>query len=90
MPDRPRSMLDEAAALREYWALRLDPVYRGRGVPRGDGKPVLVLPGLFGNDFYLTPIRAWLGRIGYTPRVSTLAINAGCPERLLNLSLIHI
>lgn len=59
-----------------------DPVYLGVGVPRGDGRLVLVLPGLFGNDLYLHPLRAWLRRIGYRPARSTLAVNAGCPERL--------
>ncbi len=77
------NMSGEAGALREYWALRADPVYRGTGMPRGDGKAVLVLPGLFANDFYLQPLRTWLGRIGYKPTVSTIAINAGCSRRLI-------
>ena len=77
------NLAGEANALREYWSLRTDPVYRGQGVPRGDGKAVLVLPGMFGNDFYLQPLRSWLGRIGYKPTVSTIAINAGCSRRLI-------
>lgn len=77
------NMSGEVGALREYWALRADPVYRGTGMPRGDGKAVLVLPGLFANDFYLQPLRTWLGRIGYKPTVSTIAINAGCSRRLI-------
>ena len=77
------NLAGEADALREYWALRTDPVYRGQGVPRGDGKAVLVLPGMFGNDFYLQPLRSWLRRIGYRPTVSTIAINAGCSRRLI-------
>jgi pimeloyl-ACP methyl ester carboxylesterase len=72
----------EAAALGELAALQTDPAYLGRGLPRGDGRIVLVLPGLFGNDFYLQPLHHWLRRIGYTPVHSTLTINAGCPERL--------
>jgi pimeloyl-ACP methyl ester carboxylesterase len=40
------------------------------------------VPGLFGSDLYLEPLRAWLGRIGYRPLRSGLLINAGCPERL--------
>jgi pimeloyl-ACP methyl ester carboxylesterase len=62
--------------------LLADPVYYGAGVPRGDGRLVVVLPGLFGNDWYLQPLRAWLGRIGYQAVPSTLVVNAGCPERL--------
>ena len=51
-------------------------------MPRGDGRLVLVLPGLFANDLYLHPLRKWLTRVGYRPVRSTLAINVGCPERL--------
>lgn len=78
-----QNLSGEVNALREYWALRAAPVFRGHGVPRGDGKAVLVLPGLFGNDFYLQPLRSWLGRIGYKPTVSTIAFNAGCSRRLI-------
>ena len=72
----------EAAALGELAALQRDPCYAGIGLPRGDGRVVLVLPGLFGNDFYLQPLHRWLRRLGYTPARSTLTINAGCPDRL--------
>jgi pimeloyl-ACP methyl ester carboxylesterase len=82
VPDGGGTLLTEAGAAVEYAALLADPVYRGVGVPRGDGRPVAVLPGLFANDLYLTPLRDWLRRVGYTPVRSALAINAGCPERL--------
>jgi len=76
------SFTREARAFAEFAALQMDPIYRGRGVPRGDGRLVLVLPGLFGNDLYLHPLRQWLRRIGYEPVMSTISINAGCPDRL--------
>jgi pimeloyl-ACP methyl ester carboxylesterase len=62
--------------------LMADPVWRGRGVPRGDGRIVQVLPGLFANDIYLQPLRRWLRRNGYRPVRSTLELNVGCPQRL--------
>jgi triacylglycerol lipase len=74
----------EARALSEFVALQRDPVLRGVGVPRGDGRLVLVIPGLFGSDVYLEPLHSWLRRIGYRPVRSTMMINAGCPERLRN------
>ncbi len=74
----------EAQALSEFVALQRDPVIRGVGVPRGDGRLVLVIPGLFGSDVYLAPLHSWLRRIGYRPVRSTMTINAGCPERLRN------
>ena len=72
----------EAQAFSEFAALQSDPVFFGVGVPRGDGRTVLVVPGLFGNDAYLQPLQIWLRRIGYSPAWSTLFPNAGCPERL--------
>jgi len=72
----------EAEALAELAALHRDPVFYGRGAPRGDGRVVVVIPGLFGNDAYLQTLRGWLGRIGYSAARSTLSINAGCPDRL--------
>jgi triacylglycerol lipase len=75
-------MLQEAQSLAELGHLLVDPVFRGVDIPRGDGRPVVVIPGLFGGDAYLEPLRSWLRRIGYLPVRSTLAFNAGCPRRL--------
>jgi triacylglycerol lipase len=72
-------MFREAAQLGRLF---IDPVFYGADVARGDGRLVVVIPGLFGGDLYLEPLRAWLRRIGYTPIRSTLALNAGCPLRL--------
>jgi pimeloyl-ACP methyl ester carboxylesterase len=67
----------------EFALLLNDPVYRGRGVPRGDGHSVLVLPGLLGGDRYLDPLRGWLRRVGYTPLRSGLERNPGWSEELV-------
>lgn len=75
--------LNEWQATREYWALRADPVFRCDGVPLGQGQPVMVLPGLFGNDLYLYTLRDWLSRLGYQPLASNILWNAGCSNRLL-------
>ncbi|MBV8361992.1 MAG: hypothetical protein JO189_29280 [Deltaproteobacteria bacterium] len=72
-------MIREAA---ELGRLLIDPVFYGAEVARGDGRLVVVIPGLFGGDLYLEPLRTWLWRIGYTPVRSTLNVNAGCPLRL--------
>lgn len=83
MADDRRDMLrQEGRSLAELAALHRDPVFYGRGVPRGDGRLVLVVPGLFGGDMYLQPLRRWLARIGYTPMRSALVMNVGCPDRL--------
>ncbi len=77
------AFFSEARAAKEFWELSIDPVFRGRGVPQGDGRSVIVIPGLFGNDVYLTRLRLWLRRIGYRAHGAGMLINAGCPQRLL-------
>jgi pimeloyl-ACP methyl ester carboxylesterase len=53
-------------------------------VDRGDGRPVIVLPGLYGGDRYLAPLRDWLRRIGYTPVPSGMTRNPGWSEELVS------
>jgi triacylglycerol lipase len=68
----------------ELALLLADPVYWGWGAARGDGHPVLVLPGLFAGDRYLEPLRGWLRRVGYTPVRSGLERNPGWSEELVH------
>ena len=72
----------EWSAVIEFGRLVSDPVYYGRGLPRGDGRRVLLLPGLLATDLSLQPMGVWLSRIGYRPVLSGWIVNAGCPERL--------
>ncbi len=82
MTQEPASALfRESFAWAELAELMADPIFWSP--PRtGDGRLVLVLPGLFGNDWYLQPLRSWLDRAGYRSVASALWLNAGCPERL--------
>jgi pimeloyl-ACP methyl ester carboxylesterase len=66
----------------DWWFLRLSPVYYGLGVPRGDGSPVVVVPGFLGTDAYLYELYLWLRRIGYVPYMSGIGLNVECPGRL--------
>jgi triacylglycerol lipase len=59
------------------------PVLRGRGVPRGDGRPVLLLPGFLAGDYTLAPMAMWLRRIGYRPARVGFLTNTDCSERAL-------
>ena len=72
----------ESLSMVDFASLWFDPVFYGIRVAQGNGKPVVVLPGLFGNDRYLQPLRQWLHCIGYAPMASSLNLNAGCIERL--------
>jgi len=68
--------------------LRISPVYWGFGIPRGDGAPVVVVPGFLATDFYLTEFRSWLRRIGYQPYDSNIGVNAECPNLLIKHRLM--
>jgi triacylglycerol lipase len=80
----PRPGLEgEAAAAIELAQLLTSSVYFGSGVPRGNGRTVLVIPGFLGNDEYLLLLRGWLRRIGYDSRASGIAFNWGTPSSLV-------
>src|SRR4051794_18660630 len=49
----------------ELAQLLVDPVYRGEGVPQGDGAPVLLVPGFLAGDASLQVMQGWLQRLGY-------------------------
>ena len=83
MTERPGHLTSEIRSIAEYWDLIASPVYRGLRVPKGKGRHVLLLPGLFGNDAYIEPMHFWLRRMGYRPHRSRLLLNAGCSDRLL-------
>jgi triacylglycerol lipase len=70
------------------WALELvrlsvDPVFSGRGVPRGDGRPVVLLPGFLAGDQTLFVLAAWLRRIGHRPYGCGFVANVDCSDRAL-------
>jgi triacylglycerol lipase len=67
----------------EHAALRRDPVLRGEGVPRGDGGPVLLIPGFLAGDPSLRIMAAWLKRIGYRPSRAHMWLNVDCTTRAL-------
>ena len=72
----------EAFLALDWVALRASPVYRGLGIPHGDGAPVILIPGFLGIDGYLAEMYGWLKRIGYRPYMSGIGQNADCPNVL--------
>ena len=66
----------------DWLALRSSPVYYGCGVPRGNGEPVVVVPGFLASDASLIELHAWLARIGYRPYFSDIGRNADCPDHI--------
>jgi triacylglycerol lipase len=75
--------LPDPLALRELSALLRDPVFRGRGIPHGDGRPVLLVPGFLSGDWSMTVLHAWLQRVGYSPHLSGIYFNVRSSEHML-------
>jgi triacylglycerol lipase len=62
----------------EAAALRRDPVFRGEGVPDGEGRPVLLIPGFLAGDLSLGTLTGWLRRNGYWTRKAGMRVNVDC------------
>lgn len=66
----------------QWLRLQRSPVYRGDGVPRGDGSPVLIVQGFLTRRSYLGTLRGWLERLGYRARIADVGWNADCYDAL--------
>jgi triacylglycerol lipase len=76
--------LAETRCVLELSRLLTDPVFAGRDVAHGDGRPVVLVPGFLAGDQTLTVIAGWLRRIGYRPRVCGFIANVTCSDRALD------
>jgi pimeloyl-ACP methyl ester carboxylesterase len=74
----------EAGVGLERAALLRDPVARGLGVPRGDGMPVMLIPGFLAGDISLELMARWLRRIGHEPCRARMRANVDCTGRALD------
>jgi pimeloyl-ACP methyl ester carboxylesterase len=74
----------EGRAPGELAALLRDPVFAGRGVPHGNGQPVLLVPGYMAGDGSFAVMARWLRRIGYRPRRAGIVLNADCATATLD------
>jgi triacylglycerol lipase len=74
----------ETRSVLELARLLVDPVFRDQsGVPRGDGRPVVLLPGFLAGDQTLAVMGRWLRRLGYAPYVCGFVANVDCSDRAL-------
>jgi pimeloyl-ACP methyl ester carboxylesterase len=53
-------------------------------VPRGNGQPVVLIPGFLAGDASLSVMRNWLTRLGYVPNVSGITANVDCSDRAVD------
>ncbi|MEP6955155.1 MAG: alpha/beta fold hydrolase [Solirubrobacteraceae bacterium] len=68
----------------ELARLLVDPVYRGAGITRGRGEPVVLIPGFLAGDGSLRVMRGWLDRMGYDAHAAGILANVDCSDRALN------
>jgi triacylglycerol lipase len=76
--------LAETRWILEASRLLVDPVFAGREVPHGDGRPVLLMPGFLAGDQTLLVLAGWLRRIGYRPHLCGFVANVGCSDRAVD------
>jgi pimeloyl-ACP methyl ester carboxylesterase len=62
----------------EYTRLMLDPVWKGKGIPHGDGRQTLLVCGFLAGDPSMTTMARWLKRIGHRPVRAQLRWNVDC------------
>jgi triacylglycerol lipase len=61
------------------------PVWRGEGIERGYGRPVLLVPGFLAGDGTLATMAKWLRANGYWTRRAGIRANVGCSEKACDL-----
>jgi triacylglycerol lipase len=64
----------------EWAALRRSDVFRGVGVPAGDGRGVLLIPGFLAGDGSLATMTQWLRAAGYHTKRAGIRSNVACSE----------
>lgn len=61
--------------------LRRSRLYWGSEAPRGNGEPVLLIPGFLAGDWSLGTLGRWLTRLGYHVYYSGIDWNINCPQK---------
>jgi pimeloyl-ACP methyl ester carboxylesterase len=74
----------ESLAGIELAALRRSAVWRGGGVPDGEDRPVLLIPGFLAGDGSLATMTQWLRQNGYHTRRAGIRINVGCSSEAID------
>jgi triacylglycerol lipase len=64
----------------ELAGLRRSPVFQGDGVPAGEDRPVMLIPGFLAGDGTLATMTHWLRANGYRTRRAGIRANVACSE----------
>jgi pimeloyl-ACP methyl ester carboxylesterase len=89
LDSQPPVWLESRAAL-EGLRLRRAAVFRGDGLPAGDGRPVLLVPGFMAGDRSLATLHGWLTRLGYDAHPAGITFNIRYSEAVLRTLLIRV
>lgn len=57
------------------------PIFKGKEMSFGNGRPVLLIPGFIFGDFPLMVMRFWLKRTGFKVFLSGSVVSFGCPYK---------
>ncbi|MDJ0657509.1 MAG: alpha/beta hydrolase [Xanthomonadales bacterium] len=88
---RPSALLFALESRAVYDAAAMVPVFPlQRLLPRGDGHPVLVLPGFLTSSYSTIPLRRLLRRLGYAAHRWKLGRNLGYSEELRDRMLDRV
>ena len=69
--------------------LRSD-VLAGKGIPHGDGRPVVLLPPAVAGDWLMPVMLNWMRRIGYRAHASSITLHVDCSDRTMSRVLPRI
>jgi triacylglycerol lipase len=84
------SVFGERRLAGEYLQLIRDPIFEGEGVPKGAGRPVMLIPGFLHGDVSLEVLRGWLERCGYQVEMSGIRWNIHYSEVLVRRLLLRL
>jgi triacylglycerol lipase len=78
-PHVPPIWLEGRVALEAAALMRSD-VWSGAGVPRGEGRPVLLIPGFMAGDGTLATMARWLQANGWRVKRAGMRVNVDCSQ----------
>src|SRR3954452_9688720 len=68
----------------EAATLMRSPVWSGIGLPPGDDRPVMLIPGYLAGDGSLAVMTRWLRALGYRTRRAGMRVNVDCSAAVVN------
>jgi len=79
IPHVPPIWLESRVGIEAAALMRSD-VWRGAGVPAGEGRPVMLIPGFLAGDGTLTTMSRWLQGSGWQTRRAGFRANVACSQ----------